>query len=170
MSFESAFDEVVMLEGGYVNHPLDRGGKTKYGISQRAYPDLDILNLTLEDARKIYKRDYWDFLKLNLVYSGLIRGEMFDTGVNMGTWSAADCAQRACNLLSPGSLRLDRIIGPKSIAVINDLAAQDLYALYKAMNGFQFVRYVEILEEDPEQVEFIKGWMRRLKDFNRKRG
>lgn len=58
--FDAAFQVVVGIEGGYVNDPLDPGGETKYGISKRAYPNLNIANLTLEDAKAIYRRDYWD--------------------------------------------------------------------------------------------------------------
>lgn len=58
--FQAAFDLIVGIEAGYVNDPHDPGGETKFGISKRAYPNLDIANLTLEDARAIYQRDYWE--------------------------------------------------------------------------------------------------------------
>jgi lysozyme family protein len=61
--FAAAFAIIVGAEGGYTNNPADPGGETKYGISKRAYPDEDIVNLTLERAQELYKRDYWD--KLN---------------------------------------------------------------------------------------------------------
>jgi len=57
--FLKAFDFVIKHEGGYVNHPSDPGGETKYGISKRAYPNLNIKNLTIDDVRKIYHSDYW---------------------------------------------------------------------------------------------------------------
>ena len=94
MSFDIAFEELILVEGGYNDDPLDRGGKTKYGVSQRAYPDLDIPNLTLADAKAIYKRDYWDALELDQVRTGFIAHEMFDTAVNMGVSVAAECAQK----------------------------------------------------------------------------
>jgi len=47
--------------GGYVNHPADPGGETKYGISKAEYPDLDIAGLTLQQAAAIYLKDYWHF-------------------------------------------------------------------------------------------------------------
>ena len=58
-NFDTAFLLVIGVEGGYVNNPEDPGGETKYGISKRAYPDLDIRNLTLAAAKAIYLRDYW---------------------------------------------------------------------------------------------------------------
>ena len=57
--FLKAFEKVLRHEGGYVNDPLDLGGETKYGISKRSYPHLDIKNLTLDQAKQIYFRDFW---------------------------------------------------------------------------------------------------------------
>lgn len=57
--FDAAFAAVVGVEAGYANDPKDPGGETKYGISKRAYPGVDIKNLTLEGAKAIYLRDYW---------------------------------------------------------------------------------------------------------------
>lgn len=94
--FERCMAIVFKLEGvgvskknpaGYVNHPKDPGGETKYGISKKSYPDLDIKALTLEEAMAIYLRDYWmaseaDKLDwpLNCVH--------FDAAVNQGVGMA----------------------------------------------------------------------------------
>lgn len=59
MNFGAAFNRLIANEGVLSNHPADKGGLTKYGISQSAYPHLDIANLTLDDCRKIYYADYW---------------------------------------------------------------------------------------------------------------
>jgi hypothetical protein len=74
---------VFKWEGGYVNDPDDPGGETKYGISKRAYPDIDIKNLTKAQAKSIYHQDYWipagcDKLPWPLCLV------VFDTAVNMG--------------------------------------------------------------------------------------
>ena len=57
--FDDIIDVVLEHEGGYVNDPNDLGGETKYGITKRFYPDVDIKNLTEDEARKIYYDDYW---------------------------------------------------------------------------------------------------------------
>ncbi|KWT77357.1 glycosyl hydrolase 108 family protein [Candidatus Magnetominusculus xianensis] len=57
--YTAAVRFVLDAEGGYVNDPDDPGGETKYGISKRAYPSLDIKSLTIEDAKRLYRRDYW---------------------------------------------------------------------------------------------------------------
>lgn len=57
--FDMAIEFTLSWEKGYVNNPNDPGGETKYGISKRAYPHLDIKSLTLEQAKEIYRSDYW---------------------------------------------------------------------------------------------------------------
>ena len=59
MSFNKIIEKVLEHEGGYVNDPKDLGGETKYGITKRFYPDVDIKNLTKEQAKTIYHTDYW---------------------------------------------------------------------------------------------------------------
>jgi lysozyme family protein len=57
--FPKFIDWLMGAEGGYVNDKLDRGGETKYGISKKSYPNVDIVNLTKEEAAEIYRKDYW---------------------------------------------------------------------------------------------------------------
>lgn len=57
--FEQAVTELLKHEGGYVNHPKDPGGETNFGISKRQYPHLNIKALKVEDAKAIYRVDYW---------------------------------------------------------------------------------------------------------------
>ena len=59
MTFDEIIDNVLESEGGYVNDKNDAGGETNLGISKRAYPDLDIKNLTREQAKQLYYQDYW---------------------------------------------------------------------------------------------------------------
>ena len=87
MSFDVAIEFVFKREGGLVDDPADPGGLTNFGISQKAYPNEDIRNLTVERAKELYKRDYWlaagcDRLvpPLDLVH--------LDTAVNMGVGRA----------------------------------------------------------------------------------
>ncbi len=58
-NFDRAFELTVGLEGGYTNDPKDPGGETKYGISKRWNPDVDIKNLTVDQAKAIYLKRYW---------------------------------------------------------------------------------------------------------------
>ena len=58
-TFDEIIEKVLEHEGGYVNDPDDAGGETNYGIAKRWYPNVDIKNLTKEQAKKIYHTDYW---------------------------------------------------------------------------------------------------------------
>lgn len=86
--FHQIIPFIMEHEGGYVNHPNDPGGETKYGISKRAYPRLNIRDLTIQDAVRIYYEDYWEdeWNKLGLPLAAC----MLDTAVNMGKKRAKD--------------------------------------------------------------------------------
>lgn len=81
--FDNAFQIVVGIEAGYVSDPLDPGGETKYGISKRAYPNEDIANITLERAKFLYQRDYWNSHDLDSLEWGKALC-VFDCAVNGG--------------------------------------------------------------------------------------
>ncbi|MCK5605403.1 hypothetical protein KAR91_26160 [Candidatus Pacearchaeota archaeon] len=161
--FDNAFLQTVGIEKGYVNDPDDPGGETKWGISARSYPDEDIPNLTKERAKFIYKRDYWDKLNLDGVKMAVIAEEIFDTSVNMGRGSASRIAQKAVNFIAGRSvLVIDGKIGPVTLDYINRWIGEDGEAFYKALNGFQFMRYYEIIQGRPKSAKFAKGWMKRI--------
>jgi len=100
--FDKAFQDVIGFEGGYVNNPNDKGGETKYGISKRSYPSIDIENLTLDGAKEIYYKDFWNTirLELSLIDDEKIAIELFDTAVNMGVGVASKFLQEALNLMN----------------------------------------------------------------------
>ena len=91
--FHQIIPFVIEQEGGYVNHPNDPGGETKYGISKRAYPNLNIRDLTVQDAVRIYYDDYWEdeWNKLGFPLAAC----MMDTAVNMGKKRAKEFFSRA---------------------------------------------------------------------------
>jgi len=158
MSFYEAFAEVIGLEGGYVNDPDDAGGETKYGISKRAYPHVDIANLTLDDARDIYYNDYWNKLNCGSMPHASLASEVFEQGVNLGVKRAAQHVQLGVFLLGQ-SVKIDGIIGPQTLQAVGRVRWQDLY---KTLNGLQFVRYFEIVMENPSQGKFFRGWLKRI--------
>jgi lysozyme family protein len=87
VDYDRILDFIIRMEGGYVNDPVDPGGETKYGISKRSYPELDIKNLSPEQAKTIYKRDYYD----KIVSEGMTFSQatfLTDTAVNNGTGTA----------------------------------------------------------------------------------
>jgi lysozyme family protein len=157
--FITAVSKTLVFEGGYSDLPADKGGPTKYGISSHRYPDEDIENLTLERAKFLYKRDYWDKLALDFITSQAVAEEMFDTAVNMGPHIAVEIAQEALGYLGK-KLSIDGVIGPVTVQAINTYPHEN--ALLKTMNGLQFMRYVNIVRVSPDQKVFFRGWLSRV--------
>lgn len=96
--FEFLVGIILKHEGGYVNDPADPGGETKFGISKRAYPNLDIKNLTRADAIAIYKRDYYDRLGIGELDDIRLAYQYFDMGVNGGIGRAKQLMVKAVEL------------------------------------------------------------------------
>lgn len=145
MSFEQAVAMVLKHEGGYVNDSRDPGGETRFGISKRAYPDVDILRLTEDEAKAIYKRDYWDKLRTDEIPEPLAIC-LFDAAVNMGRDKAVRLLQRACGVAQDG------VMGGNTIAAANRLSdavvrfSTERAIAYTGIRGFD---------------TFGKGWLRR---------
>lgn len=108
-AFAPILDFTLAEEGGYVNDPNDPGGETRYGISKRAYPDLDIKGLTRDAAAKIYERDYWAAVR-GADLPAPVAIVLFDSAVNCGVGSAIRWLQEICQV------RVDGDFGPKTLA------------------------------------------------------
>lgn len=164
--FDKAFIEVIGYEGGYVWDKNDNGGETKYGISKRSYPKVNIKDLTLEDAKEIYYKDFWNTkrLELSLIDNEHIAIELFDTAVNMGIGIASKFLQEALNLMNRNQrdwddLVIDGYCGFKTLKAY-EKCRKDI--LLKVLNGLQFCRYKDIVTNNPSQEVFFNGWMRRV--------
>ena len=109
MVIDTLIDAVIDREGGYSNHPADRGGPTRYGITQAVARtngyDEDMRVFPREQAEDIYRRLYWTRPAFDqvAVRAPKIAEELFDTGVNMGPAVAAVFLQRALNALNRGA-------------------------------------------------------------------
>ena len=148
MSFETAFRFTLGHEGGYVDDPRDPGGETKYGISKRAYPTLDIANLTLEHAAQIYRHDYWGPAGCDSVPASL-RMDLFDMAVNSGVKAAVRCLQRAAGETADG------VLGPRTLQAIQSIPSTRLIARFNAER-------LEFMTNLPTWASFGKGWARRI--------
>lgn len=165
-AFLKAFKEVLGYEGGYVNDPTDHGGETKYGISKASYPNRDIANLTLEDAKAIYYVDFWHQLRLDEITDYQIALEIFDTAVNCGVNTAVIIAQKALSFLGTKTAT-DGIMGSRTIDALNAWASRDPEALHKALNGYQFMHYERIVMNNPSQLKFARGWLKRIQSYRK---
>jgi len=136
---------VLRHEGGYSADPRDPGGETRFGISKRAYPDVDILGLTEDEAKAIYRRDYWDKLRPDELPQELAIC-VFDCAVNMGRDKAVRLLQRACGVAQDG------VMGGNTLAAANRLS--DAVVRFSAE---RIIAYTGIRGFDT----FGKGWLRR---------
>jgi len=147
-AFDQAFEIVVGHEGGFSDNPNDPGGATKYGISARSYPNVNIGALTLDGAKAIYQRDYWNRAGCDLCDPGLAL-IVFDAAVNNGVGQAVRWLQAAVGVTADG------VIGPATRAAVAKANAQEaLVALHAAR--------INMMAGLPTWQTFGRGWSRRL--------
>lgn len=147
MNFDQAFDRLIGNEGGYSNDPQDPGGETNWGISKRSYPDLDIKNLTREQAKEVYRRDFWQRASMD-EYDPAIAFQVFDFAVNSGIETAVRKLQAAAGVADDGH------VGPRTIAAIKAMSVTDLIMRFVA----QRLRYWTKLKNWPRDGA---GWANR---------
>ena len=123
MNFDLAFDRLLNSEGGYVNNPNDPGGETKFGISKRSYPNVDIAALTLQEAKNIYLRDFWNPLQ---DAHPAIKFQVFDFAVNSGIQTAVRKLQAAIGVADDGHW------GPLSAAKLASMDVNDALMRFAA--------------------------------------
>jgi len=162
-AFAVAF--VLRHEGNREAGPHDPGGATRYGISQRAYPDLDLSQLTESQAVMIYHRDYWKGLKCDELPRPVALA-VFDTAVNCGRWNAARWLQGAYNELTSGRpLKADGYIGPITTRAVYALSDPDRYvALALALLNRRLEHYVNLARREPHR-SYLRGWVSRVVDL-----
>jgi lysozyme family protein len=156
--FSRAIPFVLRHEGGYVNDPSDSGGETNFGISKASYPDLDIANLTVEQATAIYASDYWN--GYGEIDDQLLATKVFDMAVNAGPGTSIKCLQRACNAMG-ASLTVDGGMGPNTVYAANRMNPSLLVP--------EFIKacvdhYTAIVGVHPEDAKFLNGWLARAQD------
>lgn len=159
-TFDRAFNRVFTNEGEFQNDPADRGnwtsGKvgegllkgTKYGISAMTYPHLDIANLSLADAKEIYRRDWWERAGLGYLHFA-IGYQVFDAAINHGMHQATRMMQRAAKV------RDDGVIGPITKGAIRDTPLDDFILRFL---GERLVFMTNVRTWD----RYGKGWARRI--------
>lgn len=148
MTFDDAFERLIGHEGGYVNHPADPGGETKFGITKRSYPGEDIKGMTLSRAKQIYARDFWAPAGCDLVPAE-IKFDLFDMAVNAGVKGAIKALQA-----SVGET-VDGVLGPRTLQAVQSANPTRLAARF---NGFR-LEHMASLNTWPA---FGRGWARRV--------
>lgn len=174
MDIDKLIDRLIGKEGGYADHPVDRGGPTKWGVTEqvaRAWGYLGAMrDLPRGTAIQIYARRYWLDTGLADVATVApdIAEELFDVAVNMGTRWAGLFLQRALNALNRGAsdypdIAVDGAIGRLTLDTLKRFFASrgvpGLVVLLKAVMALRATRYIEIVETNPSQEVFLFGWL-----------
>ena len=159
-AFNLSFENVIGVEGGYTQDPKDTGnwtggregvGKlsgTKYGVSAASYPSLDIKSITLDDAKAIYYRDYWQVINGD-AFPFSISNALFDCAVNSGCSSATKLLQRSLGVVSDGK------IGKQTIAAAQAKDQTELLIDFLTARAVFYARLAKF-------ELYGKGWMKRL--------
>lgn len=156
-NISQAIDNLIRREGGdkVTDDVDDSGGYTKFGISRSAWPDIDIPNLTLDDARKLYYERYFVVPKLHLLPLEYAE-PVFDLGVHAGPAQAIRLMQRAAGV------KADGVIGPETIVAVQKLPVA---GFRKAFTVERLLFYVQTIVARPANVKFARGWTRRALEF-----
>lgn len=153
--FLKAVAFVLEHEGGYVDDADDAGGETKYGISRRSFPDVDIRGLTLEGAVAIYFEHFWR-PEYDRIRDERLAMKLFDVAVNVGTLRAHTFLQQAVNDDPWTEIRVDGVVGPRTLAAIEEQHGEALYHrfLYRCDEHYRRLK----------NKKYIAGWLNRLYD------
>ncbi len=168
-------DELIEREGGFVNHPADRGGPTRFGITEavaRAHGySGSIAMLPRDEAAAIYRRLYWLRPRFDEIAKRApkVAEELFDTGANMGPAVAITFLQRALTALNRNGkdypdLVPDGRVGPQTLAALDGfLLARGRRGgetvLLRALEALQGERYIRLAERRPANEAFLYGWL-----------
>lgn len=172
--FNELIDEIIEIEGGYVDDPNDSGGKTKAGITEtvaRAYGFQGKMQ-DLPDSliRQIYREKYWNPLQLDQIERicpAIVR-EMLDTGINQGIGRAGEYLQLSLNALNReakdySDVKIDGDIGPATLdalqAFVTKRDGQGQVVLLRALNCLQGAFYVNLSQNRQKDENFVFGWL-----------
>lgn len=166
-SFENAIDLILRLEGGYVDHPLDRGGPTNYGISLQTLTahrghiasSQDVRDLSRAEAAEIYLAQFWNPLRLGRIQNKKVALVVFSHVIHTGPQSAIKALQKTLNLHFGNILFIDGVFGTRTEIALNSVADHDKLCR-KLLQTIQ-TYYVEICESNKGQTVFLKGWLNR---------
>lgn len=179
-NFDNAVELVLKHEGGFVNNANDSGGATAFGISLRFLKDYvkgspgefaifdidhdgdidadDIRGLSVDSAKHLYKKEFWDKNNYDNIQNYLIARKIFDLSVNMGSSQAHKILQRALRAASGIKLAEDGILGPKTLALVN---GADTNALLAAMRSEAAGFYRGLAKQELKLECFLAGWLSR---------
>ena len=163
-TLDSMLEAVIRREGGYVDHPNDRGGPTNFGVTlnalttwrQRPTTADDVRNLTENEARAIYQARYLTEPRIDRIVDPYVLSLAFDCSINHGPHRVIRWLQKICGVIDDGNF------GPVTEIAIN---SYEPIRLYHKLLARRIVFYGEIVNNDRSQSAFILGWLRRAAEF-----
>jgi len=178
-NFDSAIALILKNEGGYQNHPNDKGNYnsrkqlvgTKYGISApvleqwKGFPvqEMDMRNLSQAEAKEIYKKNYWYGIKGNDIQDQDNAEIIFDHAVNAGVGGAGKLVQSTLNTLGK-NLAVDGAIGANTLHALNTVDPNRFFDKFKQFR----IDYYSSISRGSNSV-FAKGWIKRVLEFEKKK-
>ena len=172
--FYATIPLVLHYEGGFVDDPIDRGGKTNLGITQRfldTYKEkagvnvTDVKDLTKKDAMALYKAE-WDSRGFGLLDNTDVMKLVYDFSVNSGPQTAIVSLQKALNQKGYNLVE-DGYIGNKTNQAVKEV---DEKWLKRELQKLRAEHCDGIVDKHPEQQRFINGWFYRINDIGNKLG
>jgi len=173
-SFKRSFEALILIEGGYANHPFDKGGETAYGVTKTTAKAFgyegEMSEMTLEQAQQIYKKGYWDKIKGDEISatSEVIAKVAFEIAVHRGVKDASVFLQKALNAFNRNEIdykdiKEDGSIGSKTIEALKSLASKrKLEQVNHVVSTFMIIEHAYELnrfaEKDKNQEAFMFGW------------
>lgn len=165
-AIDRVLGEIIRREGGYVNHPADRGGPTKYGITAQTLGDWrklwraataeEVQQLTEAEARDIYRKRYITDPGLDQVSHPALLHLLVDSAVHSGPKRAVRWLQGALGVKQDGFMSAETVMA---------LAGADQGAIYGKVLGQRMRHLGRLITSDPKQAAFAAGWMNRLAEF-----
>lgn len=161
-SFRLAVEYVLAREGVLSDHGTDPGGLTKYGISQRWHPEVEVSSLTVEAAIEIYRDKYWKLAACDAMPFSLAL-ITFDAAVNQGPQDAVKYLQDSLDLTADG------LAGPKTRAALAPFgvrragggdARRLLVCDIASYRGLAYA--AEAINSPASYAVNARGWFRRL--------
>ncbi len=186
MNFDTAFEKIIKIEGGYVDDPDDKGCETYAGISRKFNPDwggwekidelkekndfpknLGINPVLYRLVKDFYHETFWDALQCDSLPSSIAQ-EIFEQAVNIGKHTAVKHLQRGINLLNRNQklfldIKVDGIVGKKTIESVQKVCSskESEELLFNILNILQGSKYITLMERNPVYEKYI-GWFKRV--------
>lgn len=175
--YRDAINKVLDHEKGFVNHPLDKGGATNWGVTIKTYNQYmtdktkkpyqatidEIRNMPIGNALIIYKTLYWDKMQGDKIKKFSIATAIFDQAINRGVSSAVKQAQTVLKeKFAYPSISVDGIVGPQTITALNTVDEKKFLDSY-LQDSISF--YNKLVQNNPSQSVFLKGWLNRVESL-----